>query len=216
MPKRIYIRPKGIGTKTGLGIIGKPMKEEELSLLPKIPKQIVIPSKCTKDPEEAMMHREYINDEIYLLRDKPGADAIREMYPRKGNIICVYRFANLINDQSYIGQTVNLWSRQQDHLQKKSLEYGSADLQRAIRKYGIDYFTFEVLLDSRQEPLLKTKEGRLFHEALYVEKFDSFYNGYNTQRTTTDPNERRIILESRRDPSKRDRLNYLSLPYRSL
>jgi hypothetical protein len=201
--RRIYIRPKSIGTNTGLGIIGKPMTEDQLNVIPIVPPplQYNIPDKCRRHPDEEQMHIAYIENEVWTTRDRLGCEAIREMYLDDDDIGgVIYKFTNLSNNYSYIGQARNMSNRLKGHLCKKSLNHGGADLQRAIRKHGIDYFTCELLLTAIEEPRLYTEEGRLYFEALYVEKFDSFYNGYNTQRTTTDPIEREAIIKALREP----------------
>jgi group I intron endonuclease len=154
------------------------------------------------------MHRGYIDDELWEFRDKPGLDVIRARYPKKGNIRCVYKFTNLRNGKSYIGQTGNLWARLGRHFKKNTLQYQQEDIYRAIRKYGINSFKFEVLLDDKEDPTLKTEAGRLIMEALCVIKYNSYNNGYNTQPTSTDSYVRTLIAE---EPKFRN--NYYSLPY---
>jgi predicted GIY-YIG superfamily endonuclease len=145
--------------------------------------KFVIPKKCQRDLDEFQMHTSYIEDGVWESRDKTRADEIRARYPKKGNIAGVYKFTNLVNGKSYIGHTKNVWNRLRDHLGQKGLEHNQADLQRAIRKYGIDKFEFEVLIDDKQDLLMKKEEERLIMEALYVKKYNSYLNGYNTEDT---------------------------------
>lgn len=79
--------------------------------------------------------------------------------------------------QSYIGKSMSsLGKRWQGHVlaayDEKYKEY-NYPLQRAIRKYGEDSFNTEVLEDSIPGELLSEAE------VLYIDKYDTFYNGYN-------------------------------------
>ena len=196
-------------------VVSEDQKEKE--------KDIYIPAKCKKDSMEEQMHKMYKRENLYETRDKEGCKEIRNRFPKKGNIQCVYKFTCLVNGKSYIGQTGNLWARLKRHLERKALENGQADLQRAIRKHGIKNFTFEVLIDQKDDMLMKDPENRLIMEALYVKKFNSYLKGYNTEPCTTDPVERELIREELRNPPKRSpdpfstehksKYRYLSLPY---
>lgn len=78
---------------------------------------------------------------------------------------------------SYIGKSLDvIGKRWQDHVRaaydEKYKEY-NYPLQRAIRKYGEDSFVTEILEDNVPEDLLPELE------ILYIEKYDTFYNGYN-------------------------------------
>lgn len=78
---------------------------------------------------------------------------------------------------SYIGKSLTAkGQRWQEHVRAAYLESGKEynyPLQRAIRKYGEDQFEHEILEDDIDESLLSELE------VLYIEKHDTFYNGYN-------------------------------------
>ena len=195
-------------------------KEKVVSKQKEKEEDIYIPDKCKRDPMEEQMHKMYKRENLYETRDKEGCQEIRDRFPKKGNIQCVYKFTCLVNGKSYIGQTGNLWARIKRHLERKALENGQADLQRAIRKHGIKNFTFEVLIDQKDDMLMKDPENRLIMEALYVKKFNSYLKGYNTEPCTTDPVERELIREELSKPPKRSfmtehksKYRYMSLPY---
>ena len=63
-------------------------------------------------------------------------------------MIGIYKITNLVNGKSYIGQSVNIQKRFNAH---KSVAFNPNDknynypLYRAIRKYGIENFSFDVL-----------------------------------------------------------------------
>lgn len=92
-------------------------------------------------------------------------------------MIGIYKFTNKINGHSYIGQSIDIEKRKKTHLQRaycntlSNKEYDKA-FYRAIRKYGWDNFDFEILKICPQEELNQW-------EIYFIEKYDTFYNGYN-------------------------------------
>ena len=87
----------------------------------------------------------------------------------------IYKITNKVNGMCYIGQSVNIEKRWRKH---KSV-YGNPNaheydyyLYRAMRKYGIDNFDFEVIEECSSD-LLNDKEK------YWIEKYDSYRNGYN-------------------------------------
>ena len=55
----------------------------------------------------------------------------------------IYKYENKSNHKIYIGQTNNIERRQREHLIGHS--YQTSLIERAIQKYGIDNFNFEIL-----------------------------------------------------------------------
>ena len=56
----------------------------------------------------------------------------------------IYRYRNKLNGKVYIGQTIDIERRKSEHL--KDAERGTGFVfHRALRKYGIDCFDFDVL-----------------------------------------------------------------------
>lgn len=83
----------------------------------------------------------------------------------------IYSVTNLINGKRYIGKSEsNVLYRLNMH---KNHHKSNRHLQDAINKYGIDNFRFEIL--EFCEPKLCADRERF-----YIEKFDSFKNGYNS------------------------------------
>lgn len=76
----------------------------------------------------------------------------------------IYKITNKINGKFYIGSSKDLVRRRKDHfrLLKKGINH-SVLLQRAVNKYGLDNFVFEVLVECSEE-LLFTIEQKLADE----------------------------------------------------
>lgn len=84
--------------------------------------------------------------------------------------IGIYKIENLINHKIYIGQSVHIEKRWQEHCQKskKSL------ISQAISKYGKENFSFQIIEEVDDISLLNTLESQ------YIQKFNSLApNGYN-------------------------------------
>lgn len=91
-------------------------------------------------------------------------------------MIGIYKITNLINGKSYIGQSVDIHKRFNAH---RSVAFNSNDknynypLYRAIRKYGIENFSFEVLEECSMSELNNK-------EIYYISKYNTHGKfGYN-------------------------------------
>jgi len=95
----------------------------------------------------------------------------------------IYKVTNLVNNKVYVGFTSNFKRRKQEHL--REVRYGKRNypLYNALRAYGLDYFTWEVLYQSKdQEHTLTVIEPKLIKEHnAYVP------HGYNTADGGTAP-----------------------------
>lgn len=92
------------------------------------------------------------------------------------NIGYIYKITNLINGKCYIGQTSKYYQlRWNEHkkcaFNNNRLAY-DYPLYKAFRKYGIVNFKFEVIEECEIEELDDK-------EIFYIEKYNSFHNGYN-------------------------------------
>ncbi len=90
----------------------------------------------------------------------------------------IYKITNLINGNSYIGQSKNIEFRIKTHFRKAFIqdsgEYTKA-LYKAIRKYGVDSFSTEIL-----EALPEADRKYLnMRESYWIDRYDTFMNGYN-------------------------------------
>lgn len=94
-------------------------------------------------------------------------------------IICgIYKIINLVNGKVYIGQSQNIEHRWQEHRRNMyRKKYQNIVLYKALKKYGIDNFSFIVL----EECALEELDAK---EIQYIESFRSYIgfddcNGYN-------------------------------------
>ncbi len=84
----------------------------------------------------------------------------------------IYKITNLINKKCYIGATTtSLAIRKRNHIWTSRAE--DYPICKAIRKYGEDNFSFQVI---EIEPNKETMHKR---EQYYIALYDSMNNGYN-------------------------------------
>lgn len=87
----------------------------------------------------------------------------------------IYKITNLINGKCYIGQSVQIEKRFEQHkrnFDNKNEKTYNSKFYRAIRKYGLENFSFEILEECNQKDLNNK-------EIYWIKFFDSFNNGYN-------------------------------------
>lgn len=83
--------------------------------------------------------------------------------------IGIYKIENLVNGKIYIGQSVHIERRWIEHCQPSS----SSLISQAIKKYGKENFSFQILEECNQEDLN-------FKETNYIKQYNSLIpNGYN-------------------------------------
>lgn len=95
-------------------------------------------------------------------------------------MIGIYKYTNKINGNSYIGQSVNIEKRKKDHeYSAKNPNVGDYNsfFHQAIRKYGMENFDFEILIQLDENNYSKEQLNEL--EKYYISKFDTYKNGYN-------------------------------------
>ena len=94
-------------------------------------------------------------------------------------MIGIYMYKNKINGKIYVGQSIDLQQRYNQHkrraFQKNSSEYNTP-LSRAIRKYGWDNFEYLVLQECSKEQLNS-------YEQYYIEQYNCLVPyGYNVTK----------------------------------
>ena len=87
-------------------------------------------------------------------------------------MIGIYKITNKINNQSYIGQSVDIEKRKKEHLRNISDYNLNNSIYQALRKYGQENFSFEVLEECNKEELNDK-------EVYWISFYDSYNNGYN-------------------------------------
>ena len=89
----------------------------------------------------------------------------------------IYIIKNNVNNKVYIGQTTSsLTTRFHQHLKNSTLKSRHYKLYNAIKKYGKEHFYIELL--ENNVPLSHLNEKEIY----YIEKYNSFNNGYNSSK----------------------------------
>lgn len=99
-------------------------------------------------------------------------------------MIGIYKITNLINNKIYIGQSINIEQRWKDHRSRafqNNKTYLENHLYRAIRKYGLDNFSFEVIEECKKEELNS-------EEVKWIKYYqsDNLEKGYNKTKGGAD------------------------------
>lgn len=93
---------------------------------------------------------------------------------QKNNIFSIYKITNINNDKSYIGLTTRtLKERKKEHITHARANIRQYSIYHAIRKYGEASFNWEVIDQTDNKESLQELEKQ------YIEKYDTYYNGYN-------------------------------------
>lgn len=89
----------------------------------------------------------------------------------------IYIIRNLINNKVYIGETtIGYKSRFAQHCKKSTRINRHYKLYNAMNEFGIENFYVELLEDN--VPIEKMYEREIY----YIEKYNSFYDGYNSTK----------------------------------
>lgn len=84
----------------------------------------------------------------------------------------IYKITNTLNNKCYIGQSVDIEHRFREHQIGRDVRT-NLHLKRAIKKYGIENFTFEVLEECPKECCCE-------RERYWIQFYNTVYpNGYN-------------------------------------
>lgn len=89
--------------------------------------------------------------------------------PEMPNII--YKISNNVNDKVYIGQTIDLKKRWQNH--KHDSKRLNQTIYYAMRKYGVENFKIEIIHECNNEDELDEMEVK------FIAEHNSYKNGYN-------------------------------------
>lgn len=83
----------------------------------------------------------------------------------------IYKITNILNQHSYIGQSIDIITRWRHH-RNYPKQYSHYPLYRAFEKYGLENFQFEILEECLPNELNEK-------EIYYIALFDTYKNGYN-------------------------------------
>jgi len=101
----------------------------------------------------------------------------------------IYEIINTINNKRYIGKSKDIDNRWKQHINLLSKnKHHSIKLQRAWNKYGNDSFEFNILEITNQDKLPALEKS-------YIEKLDSFKNGYNMVLENSEYKTKRKVYE---------------------
>ena len=90
-------------------------------------------------------------------------------------MIGIYKITNLINNDCYIGQSINIynrWEKEKNNAFNPNAKCYNYPLYKAIRKYGVQNFSFEIIEECLRKELNEKETYR-------IKYYDSYYNGYN-------------------------------------
>lgn len=91
----------------------------------------------------------------------------------------IYKITNQINEKIYIGLSTNCIRRWWDHYSKSYNSSKKDDIEkplyRAMRKYGRENFSFEIIEECEEEKLSE-------REIYWIDFYDSYEDGYNATR----------------------------------
>ena len=89
----------------------------------------------------------------------------------------IYCITNLINEKKYVGKTTySVTKRFQEHCRDcKRERCEKRPLYDAMNKYGVENFVVEELLECSNEELNS-------YEIMYIDKLETFHNGYNATK----------------------------------
>ena len=83
----------------------------------------------------------------------------------------IYCITNNINGKKYVGQSVNIEDRFEQHIYSKS----NSEIHEAIEEFGVSNFTFEVLIACSPQELD-------MQEVKFIRLLGTYENGYNQTR----------------------------------
>ena len=86
----------------------------------------------------------------------------------------IYKVSNILTNEVYVGKSVNVATRWTNHTKSAFGLEGVADsqFQRALKKYGVQNFTWELLEEVPKDQLSS-------REKYYIDFYDTTHYGYN-------------------------------------
>jgi len=98
----------------------------------------------------------------------------------------VYKITNIINNKVYIGESLDIYRRWEEHIEYlNNNKHHSYKLQNDYNTYGLDSFNFNIIEELKQSDVSSYKNTMLliYKENEYIKKYDSINMGYNIENT---------------------------------
>lgn len=95
-------------------------------------------------------------------------------------MIGIYKITNQVNGKVYIGQSIHINHRWSQHKNEAKNDRCNTLLYNAMKKYGIDNFSFEIIEECLPEQLNE-------REVYWISQYNSFQEGYNMTPGGTEP-----------------------------
>jgi group I intron endonuclease len=124
----------------------------------------------------------------------------------------IYKFTHLESNRSYIGQTIQDPNRRRlEHISDSRYTDKTYHFHNAIKKYGIDAFSFEVIATAKNLDELNSLEES------YIQKFNSIDNGFNIRNgggnKTHNPESIERMREAQRNAHARRKAENREIPW---
>lgn len=91
----------------------------------------------------------------------------------------IYLIVNDLNNKKYVGQSINLQKRLLKHCEQSSHIRYNNPLYRAVLKYGLNNFSFEILEILETDDFTNAKKKLDELEIKYISDYNTYNNGYN-------------------------------------
>ena len=121
---------------------------------------------------------------------------------------CVYKITNHSNKRIYIGETLDIDRRWQEHLNElRNKTHHSIKLQNDYNIYGEDVFTLEIIKDLNNYIHLNHNTIKLLliiYESEYINKYKSIEYGYNYEDTLKEVLQGNKSVHSSKQPNKKE------------
>lgn len=98
----------------------------------------------------------------------------------------IYMIKNIINNKIYIGESVNIFKRWEEHKDSlKNNKHHSIKLQNDYNIYGEDNFEYKILkvIEDEEKSFYILTMERIYIEGQYIDKYQTIKCGYNSENT---------------------------------
>ena len=100
------------------------------------------------------------------------------IYEKSKHVSGIYLITDTINEVPYIGQTIDIESRRQQHIREVLNQNGDqTQLYCAMRRFGLNNFDFDIIEECQADENILN-----YLERYWIEYYDSYEHGYNMTR----------------------------------